>query len=100
VFGGSSVVGICRKHVQTAPEPPTTRLVRAVGIALETLVLRCLTKSHFNRSADAGKLLRELEACQTEGRWSTDEAAAWWAAHNALSPFPQGLADAAHVPPA
>jgi len=56
------------KHVQTAPEPPTTRLVRAVGVALETLVLRCLTKSHFNRSADAAKLLRELEACQTEGR--------------------------------
>jgi hypothetical protein len=100
VFGGSSVVELCVKHVQTAPEPPSVRLGRAVSAGLEALVLRCLAKARSDRPADAAALLRELGECQPEGRWSADDAAAWWAAHNARVPPPQRPADAAPVPPA
>jgi hypothetical protein len=83
VFTGSSVMEICMKHVQAAPEPPSARLGRAVSPDLEALLLRCLAKSPADRPADAAALLRELEGCAVEGRWTAEEAVVWWQANGA-----------------
>ena len=79
VFAGESVVEILMKHVSAAPESPSVVAGRAIASDLEQLVLRCLAKSPGDRSADAGTLLRELDGCVIDGRWTTDDAAAWWA---------------------
>jgi serine/threonine protein kinase len=85
VFAGSSVMEICMKHVQAAPEPPSARLGRAVSPGLEALLLRCLAKSPDDRPADAAALLRELEGCAVAGRWTAAEAVVWWQASGALA---------------
>jgi hypothetical protein len=78
VFTGSTVMEICMKHVRETPTPPSTRLGRPVSTALEQLILRCLAKARADRPGDAGALLRELDKCSVAGRWSADDAAAWW----------------------
>jgi eukaryotic-like serine/threonine-protein kinase len=80
VFTGTTVMEICMKHVREAPEPPGARLGKPITPALEALVLRCLSKSRTDRPADAGVLLRDLQACPVSGTWTADDAAAWWAA--------------------
>jgi hypothetical protein len=86
VFNGASLVDICMKHTQTAPEHPSSRLGRAIAPALEALILRCLAKSRSERPADAAALLHELTTCSFEGQWTTEDAAGWWAKHAAGAP--------------
>ncbi len=83
VFNGASVTEICLKHAQLAPEAPSARCGRQVSPELEQLLLSCLAKSPADRPADAADLLCRLEACAVDGRWTTADAAAWWAAHGA-----------------
>jgi hypothetical protein len=85
VFSGASVVEICMKHVNAAPEPPSARLGKPIHPALEALILRCLAKAPSDRPADAGVLLREVKACAVEPRWTASDAAAWWSAHGTAS---------------
>jgi serine/threonine protein kinase len=80
VFRGDSVLEICQKHMHAPPEPPSARAQRPVSRDLEALLLRCLAKSPLERPANAAELLRRLEACAAPGRWTMDEAAAWWTA--------------------
>lgn len=80
VFNGATVMEICMKHVQAEPEAPSARTGRGIDAKLEAVMLRCLSKSPADRPANAAELLRELETCIEIGRWTTDEAAEWWAA--------------------
>jgi serine/threonine protein kinase len=84
VFGGESVLEICLKHVREEPESPSARLGRPVYAVLEGIILRCLAKSPLDRPADAAALLRELEACAVEERWTAKEAGVWWHTHNVV----------------
>jgi eukaryotic-like serine/threonine-protein kinase len=79
VFSGDSVMEICMKHVNAAPEPPSARTGKAVSRDLEGLLLRCLAKSPSDRPRDAAELLSDLNACVIEGTWTADDATAWWA---------------------
>jgi eukaryotic-like serine/threonine-protein kinase len=88
---------ICMKHVREAPEPPSARLGRPVSPALEQLILRCLAKGRAERPGDAGALLRDLEKCPVTGRWSADDAAAWW---DSYTKSPRPTAPAAPTSPA
>jgi len=81
VFTGDSVVEICMKHVNAAPDPPSVRSGKPFSGDLEGLLLRCLAKSPSDRPGDAAELLRELEACAIDGTWTARDAAAWWATH-------------------
>jgi eukaryotic-like serine/threonine-protein kinase len=78
VFSGESVMDICMKHMQTAPEPPSARLGHAIDRAIEEIILRCLAKAPADRPASASALLRELELCRIEPAWTAEQAAAWW----------------------
>jgi serine/threonine protein kinase len=104
VFIGATVMEICMKHVREAPEPPSARLGRPISMALEALVLRCLSKARADRPADAGALLRELAKCPLAGTWTADDAADWWEAfaRGSVPPPPSRSASPAvttdHVP--
>jgi serine/threonine-protein kinase len=55
----------------------------AVPADLEAVVLRCLHKNPAQRYPDARSLDQALAACQDAGRWTEEQAAAWWQAHAA-----------------
>jgi serine/threonine protein kinase len=78
VFTGATIMEICMKHSNDAPVPPSVRSGYHISETLEALLLRCLAKAPANRPADAAELLRELEACAVEGKWSAYDAEAWW----------------------
>jgi serine/threonine protein kinase len=92
VFTGASVVEICMRHVNAAPEPPSVRRGTPISRDLEELLLRCLAKSPSDRPRDAASLLTELEACAIEGVWTASDAAAWWAAHEQSARSADGAA--------
>jgi serine/threonine protein kinase len=77
VFTGSTVMEICMKHVQAAPEPPSTRTSQAIATDLEALILKCLSKAQSERPKHAGELLLLLEAIAVEP-WTEAAARAWW----------------------
>lgn len=79
VFAGSSSSEIYLMHVSTHPQPPSARTRQPISPELESLLLRCLAKSPADRPADAGELLRLLEACPATGIWTPADAANWWA---------------------
>jgi hypothetical protein len=92
VFSGSSVMDICMKHLKDTPEPPSARRASPVSAGLEALLLRCLAKTPSERPGDAAQMLRELDACAVEGKWTALDAAAWWAALNKAVPGEEQLA--------
>jgi hypothetical protein len=80
VFTATSLVELCRQHVQVAPEPPSRRLGRSVSPALEKLILCCLAKKRDDRPASAAVLLDELEKLEPARPWTRADAQAWWEA--------------------
>ena len=101
---GASAAEICLMHVSRAPEPPSQRTQRPLSPALEALVLRCLAKSPEDRPEDAAELLLLLERCPVSGRWTTADAAHWWATrdqvHSAATHVPTGAQRSGEVAPA
>jgi serine/threonine protein kinase len=78
VFTATSLVELCRQHVQAAPELPSGRLGRPVSATLEDALLRCLAKKREDRPASAAVLLDELEKCEPVHPWTRADAQAWW----------------------
>ena len=96
VFRGTSIVEVCAHHLHTAPEPPSSRLGRAVAPELERLVMRCLAKAPTERPKSARALVAELAATRFVGSWSADDADAWWRSYRERgSPRPAAAATAA-----
>jgi serine/threonine-protein kinase len=81
VFTGKTLVEVCSHHLHTAPVPPSTRVARPVPGDLESVVLDCLAKDPAARPGSAAELCRRLEACDCLGRWTNDDAQAWWTEH-------------------
>jgi serine/threonine-protein kinase len=77
-FQGSTPMQIIVSHLRDTPAPPS-EFVADIPADLEAVVLRCLEKLPGNRFTDAKDLAAALEACESYGSWSDDDAAAWWA---------------------
>jgi serine/threonine-protein kinase len=77
-FGGQNMLEVCSKHLQTAPEHPSTALGQPIPPDLEDAVLACLEKRPEARPADARALRDLLERSTAAGQWSATDAAAWW----------------------
>ncbi len=75
---GTSAVEILSHHLHSAPEPPSARLGRIIAEDLEGLVLSCLEKGKSRRPAGAAALREALAQCQDAGKWSQEDARAWW----------------------
>jgi hypothetical protein len=81
VFDGRTVVEIVQKHAAAVPDPPSRRLGKPVSAHLEDLLMRCLRKSPDQRPQSATELADALAACAPITRWTSKDAAAWWAEH-------------------
>jgi len=81
VFGGSSVVEVCGKHIHEKPEPFVDRGV-TVSPELEAIVFACLEKKREDRPESAAVLRDRLEKCGS-APWTSAEADAWWREHRA-----------------
>jgi serine/threonine-protein kinase len=97
VFSGGSLVEVCSHHLHTAPVPPSERLQRAVPEDLESLILACLEKDPADRPGDAAALRRRLETCASYGRWTSDDARAWWVEHGEATSTRAGASEATPV---
>lgn len=63
-------------HLEQPPAP-----LEGVPDDLAAVVSACLAKDPAQRPADGAELARRLRACQHAGRWTTEQAEAWWAEH-------------------
>ncbi len=64
-FDDDSVVALLSKHVNTAPEPPSSRSPeRDVDRATEAVVMRCMAKAPEERFGTAKELLEALETVE------------------------------------
>ena len=77
VFEAATMGEALAQHLNTPPQPPSSR-VSDVPADLDAIVLRCLAKSPDERPRDARELATALSACAEAGRWTTEQAAAWW----------------------
>ncbi|QDU07923.1 serine/threonine protein kinase [Gimesia aquarii] len=78
VFDGESIIEICMKHTQQAPEPPSKRLGKPVSEDLEQIIMRCLEKDPTNRPQTAAEVVQELSRCHMDGKWTMLDAENWW----------------------
>ena len=93
VFEGTSVIAICSKHLTEEPAPPSVRLGAPLPEDLEGLVMSCLAKDPAGRPAAARALERALEELDDFGRWTRDDASAWWREHGPDARQPPGGSD-------
>jgi serine/threonine-protein kinase len=77
VFGGSPLQ-VIQKHLEVAPESPSTRLGTPVPASLEALVLECLDKDPDRRPESAAVLIKRLDTLEGVGAWGESQAGAWW----------------------
>ncbi len=94
VFNGRSLVEICSHHIHTTPVPPSARSQRPIPADLEALILACLEKDPADRPASAEALRRGLAACEDFGRWTPEDALAWWTEHPCPPRAPAARGDA------
>jgi eukaryotic-like serine/threonine-protein kinase len=78
VFAEGSLVETCAAHLHSEPEPPSQRLGRPISTDFEQLVLQCLAKDPADRVASVADFPERLEARKDFGRWSPQQARAWW----------------------
>jgi tRNA A-37 threonylcarbamoyl transferase component Bud32 len=78
VFDGQTVVEICGHHLHTPPQPPSERLGRTLGSALEAWVLDCLEKDPAQRPPSAVAAAEALDRVAPGDDWSLEAAREWW----------------------
>lgn len=82
LFDGEDHTEIWRKHLESAPMPPSVRSTRTVSQELEKLILRCLAKEPAERPQTVGELAAALRACPVSEPWTLADAQAWWVKFN------------------
>jgi serine/threonine-protein kinase len=60
------------------PAPPPSQINPAVPKDLERIILRCLEKRPQDRYQDVESLDRALADCECAGKWTEEDARAWW----------------------
>jgi hypothetical protein len=83
VFDAQRLAELMFQQVHEQPERPSSRLATPVAHDLESLLLRCLSKSPAERPGSARELAEELGRCAAAGSWTAGDADAWWQAHAA-----------------
>jgi serine/threonine-protein kinase len=67
-------------HAHQPPVPPSQHNAE-VPDDVEMVVMRCLQKSPLDRYQSAAELAVAIEQCDDFGRWTREEARAWWRQH-------------------
>jgi serine/threonine-protein kinase len=87
-FERGNAIGVLIAHARDHVTPPS-QLRPGVPDDLERVVLRCLAKDPADRYPDAGSLERALAGCRDAGRWTQEQAAAWWKSATDVTLVPQ-----------
>lgn len=79
-FMAGTAKEVFRKHAGERPAAPSEKAGREIAPELEQVILRCLAKERGMRPESATALLAMLEDVVEPalGRWTTEEAEAWW----------------------
>lgn len=78
VFVGRTVVEVCSHHLHSKPEPPSSRIDKAIDEDLEAAILRLLAKDPDDRFESARALSRHLQGLSISKQWGEQEAERWW----------------------
>lgn len=89
LFEAENFLEICSHHLQTIPEPPSTRIGESLPGELEKLILDCLAKDVDGRPVSARALRDALRGCRDAGRWTEKHAGTWWDEHAHLIKEPE-----------
>lgn len=81
VFEGTEDSQLMFAHMAEEPEPPSTRLGRAVHPGLEAVIMRCLAKNPLARPMTMEALDDALAALSFPSPWNAARSREWWAAH-------------------
>ena len=79
-FASDSVWDIIAAHGRDPVKPPAD-VNPAVPPDFELVIIRCLAKLPGNRFQDVESLEKALAGCECAGKWTEDQAAAWWRDH-------------------
>ena len=80
VFSDTNPVTMALKHVQSEPDPPSTRTELPIPESLEALIMRCLAKNPEQRPGSAHEIVEALDECCLD-KWTDALAATWWETH-------------------
>jgi serine/threonine-protein kinase len=80
VFPDDNPMSMALKHVQVAPDPPSSRSELPISPAMEDVVMRCLAKKPGDRPASAREVSTLLQACGIPD-WTEADADGWWQRH-------------------
>jgi serine/threonine protein kinase len=97
VFEAGTVTEIVRNHLQTKPDPPSTRTECAIPRDLDDLILACLDKDPARRPYGAADLKRHIAAARS-GDWTQSAAKRWWKVH--LPEYAEPVDEAVWIPSA
>ena len=78
VFTADTAMKLVLAHLETPPEPPSSRTEIPIPKALEALVLSCLAKDRKHRPQSARDLLQQLDAVALRQPWTDLRAREWW----------------------
>lgn len=76
-FLGDTIPEIIHAH-SSAPVPLPSEVQPEVPADLESIIVRCLAKLPANRFPDMQSVDQALAACACAGKWTDEQAAAWW----------------------
>jgi len=76
-FVADDIWDIVVAHSRDPAEPPS-KINPAVPKDLEEVILRCLEKRPEDRYQDVESLDQALANCQCAGKWTEEDARAWW----------------------
>jgi serine/threonine-protein kinase len=76
-FEDANPMKVLIAHANEAPRP-VRELTPNLSRELDALVMRCLQKSPQNRFPDVNSLRSALLRCEEAGRWTREDARAWW----------------------
>jgi serine/threonine-protein kinase len=90
VFPADTPTAMLMKHIQTTPQPPSSRTELSIPPLMDRVVLSCLAKDPADRPQSAKELSRRLAEIDVASIWHEERRREWWEKHK-----PAALAAAA-----
>jgi len=83
VFEAATPLNMVFAHVQTTPEPPSSRTEVPIPQDLERLIMACLNKDPADRPQSAEAFSQALDDCAMSDPWNETRAGEWFGGHTA-----------------